>query len=351
MRHGFFVDPTLLILLLFRWSQCQISESREVSQPNVGALLDPNSTNDNEILISYLAAVSRLDEQPEEFMKAISIARTRASDASSSSSPFHDERFKQIYTMFNCFSTDFDGSMISGALHVAVNEINANPDLLPNHRLNYIFDNTCGKERQSTQYFMDHWKMGARVFIGPEMNCRTEATMAAAQNLPIISYKCKDQTVSDKKKYNTFARTVPAETDIVKAFIALCREHNWKKFTIIYEEHPAHEELYQALRQSTLKMHAWNWMTYAIPVQNVSKVIRFSEVQSEKLIDSVVEQTKDITRLYVTFGNVRLFRKILMSMGKLGLTDSQQYLLIYLDADYNWLNVYHAMNNHFFRSE
>ncbi|EPB72093.1 hypothetical protein ANCCEY_08815 [Ancylostoma ceylanicum] len=103
-------------------------------------------------------------------------------------------------------------------------------------------------------------------------------------------------------------------------------------------------------------------------VQNVSKVIRFSEVQSEKLIDSVVEQTKDMTRcesssryftrllnhlehalVYVTFGNVRLFRKILMSMGKLGLTDSQQYLLIYLDADYNWLNVYHAMNNHFFR--
>lgn len=31
-------------------------------------------------------------------------------------------------------------------------------------------------------------------------------------------------------------------------------------------------------------------------VQNVSKVIRFSEVQSEKLIDSVVEQTKDMTR-------------------------------------------------------
>ncbi|KAK5966001.1 hypothetical protein GCK32_018650 [Trichostrongylus colubriformis] len=37
-------------------------------------------------------------------------------------------------------------------------------------------------------------------------------------------------------------------------------------------------------------------------------------------------------------------------MGKLGLTDSQQYLLIYLDTDYNWLNVYHAMNNHFFRN-
>uniref|UniRef100_A0A183CFH4 Triose-phosphate isomerase n=1 Tax=Globodera pallida TaxID=36090 RepID=A0A183CFH4_GLOPA len=47
---------------------------------------------------------------------------------------------------------------------------------------------------------MDHWQKGAKVFIGPEVNCRTEASMAAAQNLPLISHKCKDQTVSDKKK-------------------------------------------------------------------------------------------------------------------------------------------------------
>jgi hypothetical protein len=48
---------------------------------------------------------------------------------------------------------------------------------------------------------MDHWKRGAKVFIGPEVNCRTEATMASSQNLPLISHKCKDQTVSDKKRF------------------------------------------------------------------------------------------------------------------------------------------------------
>lgn len=47
---------------------------------------------------------------------------------------------------------------------------------------------------------MDHWKQGAKLFVGPEMHCRVEASMAAAQNLPIISHKCKDQTVSDKQK-------------------------------------------------------------------------------------------------------------------------------------------------------
>lgn len=52
-----------------------------------------------------------------------------------------------------------------------------------------------------TRFFMQHWAQGAKVFIGPEMNCRTEATMAAAQNLPILSYKCKDEMMSDKSKF------------------------------------------------------------------------------------------------------------------------------------------------------
>ena len=102
--------------------------------------------------------------------------------------------------------------MIAGAVKVAVDDINDRLDVLPNHTLHYMFKNTCGDEQLSqflrslnkfsvgTQAFMEHWKLGARVFIGPESNCRTEAQMAAAQNLPIVSYKCRDKVVSDKRK-------------------------------------------------------------------------------------------------------------------------------------------------------
>lgn len=91
--------------------------------------------------------------------------------------------------------------MISGAIQVAIDDINNNNLILPNYTLKYIFGNTCGDEIRSTKYFMNHWKQGAKAFFGPEMNCRIEATMAASQNLPIISHKCKDQAVSDKKKF------------------------------------------------------------------------------------------------------------------------------------------------------
>ena len=112
---------------------------------------------------------------------------------------------------------------------------------------------------------MDHWKRGAKVFIGPELNCRTEATMAAAQNLPLISHKCKDQTVSDKKRlshcvlllitisishrYPTFARTVPAESIIARSFTALLKHFCWYKFVVIYEQSSANLELFNSIKR------------------------------------------------------------------------------------------------------
>uniref|UniRef100_A0A183CIV5 ANF_receptor domain-containing protein n=1 Tax=Globodera pallida TaxID=36090 RepID=A0A183CIV5_GLOPA len=75
---------------------------------------------------------------------------------------------------------------------------------------------------------MDHWQKGAKVFIGPKVNCRTEASMAAAQNLPLSSHKCMDQIISDKKKYPTFARTVHVESAIARSFMALLEHFRWR---------------------------------------------------------------------------------------------------------------------------
>lgn len=55
--------------------------------------------------------------------------------------------------------------------------------------------------------------------------------------------------------------------------------------------------------------------------------------------------------VYVTMGNARLFRKILVEMGDQHLLDTGEYALIYVDSEFNWNNVYHAMNNHFLRSK
>ncbi|VDM94971.1 unnamed protein product [Thelazia callipaeda] len=282
---------------------------------------------DHVILISYLAAISQFPKNLFDSLKLLSEASNVDETA---------EKDKNYGFLSKCFRTDFEGSMISGALKVAVDDVNADSALLPNYKLAYIFNNTCGDEQKSTRFFMQHWALGAKVFIGPEMNCRTEATMAAAQNLPILSYKCKDETMSDKSKYPTFARTVPAGTEITAALIALLKHFKWYKFSIIYEKNIANEELFSSIKSAIDKQHGRLTMEDSrYTILNVSTVPHpFSEVEE----------------IYLTFGNVRLFRRILLEMGAQGLMDAGDYALIYIDPDYDWLNTYHAMNNHFFRN-
>uniref|UniRef100_A0A915Q3I8 Guanylate cyclase n=1 Tax=Setaria digitata TaxID=48799 RepID=A0A915Q3I8_9BILA len=295
----------------------------------------------NSILISYLAAISQFPKNLFDSLKLLS----EASNIETAT-----EGDKNYGYLSKCFRTDFEGSMISGALQVAVDDVNDDPELLPNHKLTYIFNNTCGDEQQSTRFFMQHWAQGAKVFIGPEMNCRTEATMAAAQNLPILSYKCKDEMMSDKSKYPTFARTVPTETEITAALIALLKHFNWRKFSIIYEKNVANEELFRSIKSAIEKQNEGLEVSDTrYTIINVSTVPHpFSEIERSN-IEQIISDTFRSTRIYLTFGNVRLFRRILLKMGAQGLMESGDYALIYLDPDYNWLNTYHAMNNHFFR--
>ncbi|VDK69925.1 unnamed protein product [Onchocerca ochengi] len=302
---------------------------------------DKKLNSNPSILISYLAAISQFPKNLFDSLKLLSETSNVETIAESD---------KNYGYLSKCFRTDFEGSMISGALQVAVDDVNADPELLPNHRLTYTFNNTCGDEKRSARFFMQHWAQGAKVFIGPEMNCRTEATMAAAQNLPILSYKCKDEMMSDKSKYPTFARTVPTETEITAALIALLKHFKWRKFSIIYERNVANEELFRSIRSTIEKQNA-NMKSsdthYAI--MNVSTVPHpFSEIERSN-IEQIISHTFASTRIYLTFGNVRLFRRILLEMGAQGLMESGDYVLIYLDPDYNWLSTYHAMNNHFLR--
>uniref|UniRef100_A0A1I8AX58 Guanylate cyclase n=1 Tax=Steinernema glaseri TaxID=37863 RepID=A0A1I8AX58_9BILA len=339
--HDFFVPP-----------------NKTVSKESVVRYLTPRRNGTKPILISYLTAISQF---PEDFYQTLHIASQSTNDTEFSSD------VNQINDQSKCFHTEFEGSLISGAIVVAIDDINANPSILPDYHLSYVYNNTCGKERASSRFFMEHWKKGAKVFIGPEMNCRTEALMAAAQGLPIISYKCKDETVSDKTKYPTFARTVPAETEITKSFFSLLKYYDWRKFTIIYEERPANEELFQAIKfaveqenmyiakanePATPNQKPTDWVERPFQITNVSRVpYPFSEVKfvEQRVIENIIKETSEKTRIYVSFGNVRLYRRILLAMGAHGLMDNHEYMLLYLDTDYNWYNVYHAMNNHFLR--
>ena len=92
------------------------------------------------------------------------------------------------------------GQAISGAITLAVNEINADPSILPDHELRFIIAETYGEELYSVrETALLASSRNVSVIIGPQETCQYEARMAAAFNLPMISYvstiKCQDDLI------------------------------------------------------------------------------------------------------------------------------------------------------------
>lgn len=78
--------------------------------------------------------------------------------------------------------------IISGAMTYAIMRINNDPDILAGHRLDFVWADTQSDTLIATARMSEQWRNGAVAFFGPEDTCDVEARVAAAWNLPIISY-------------------------------------------------------------------------------------------------------------------------------------------------------------------
>lgn len=83
---------------------------------------------------------------------------------------------------------DRPGQAISGALTLALDEINNDSTILPNHTLTYIISETYGDELYSIRKTVKLINANISAYIGPQETCIHEAKLAAAFNIPMISY-------------------------------------------------------------------------------------------------------------------------------------------------------------------
>lgn len=118
------------------------------------------------------------------------------------------------------------------------------------------------------------WTKQIAGYIGPQETCVHEGRMAAAFNLPMISYVrleednsrdsffndnflfqfCTNQETSNKKNFPSFARTRPPDTQISKSIVSLLLAYNWTQVTFLYLD--SNEDIYGAVAEtivSTLK--------------------------------------------------------------------------------------------------
>nr|XP_037286310.1 guanylate cyclase 32E-like [Rhipicephalus microplus] len=132
------------------------------------------------------------------------------------------------------------GLAISGALTLAVDKVNIQYPLMGGLRLDVLIAETFGRERLSVLQTARLWRQNVSAFIGPQETCVHEAFLAAALNLPMVSYFCLVRDTSDKQRFPTFARTRPPETHISKSVVALLAHFDWRQVALFYASRLGH---------------------------------------------------------------------------------------------------------------
>ena len=103
------------------------------------------------------------------------------------------------------------GYYYASAMTVAVDNINKDPTFLPGIHLSFIWADSECEEEKSIQEFIRQWEKRVDAFIGFGCKCFTQARMAAALNLPLISHV---RMACNLMLTFFLLRTVPTNTDL-----------------------------------------------------------------------------------------------------------------------------------------
>ncbi|XP_053691756.1 guanylate cyclase 32E [Sabethes cyaneus] len=218
--------------------------------------------------------------------------------------------------------------VILGALLLAIENINNNTALLPGKTIK-LKPVDIGAQKSLKAYpirkMTEMRDEGIVAFIGPDETCTTEALVAAAWNIPMISYKCADAAVTDKTVYSSFARTLPPATKVSKSVVSLLLANNWHCFTIVAGKHPAwsmeiaHAIQTQAETNNLTVNHYREYSDY-IP----SKIYK---------LQNIVDETYRTTRIYIFVGEYIEMVDFVRCLQNRNLLDNGDYLVISIDDE------------------
>lgn len=213
------------------------------------------------------------------------------------------------------------GQAISGALTLALYEINSRADILPNSTLDFIIAETYGNEFYSIKETVELINRNISVYIGPQETCIHEAKIAAAFNIPMISYFCSEVAVSNSEEYPTFARTKPTDSQISESVVSILKQFGWKKITFIHTnevdmQHTA-DTIYNLMEDNEIEVTFRK--KYKGPYFHGHTVNPFIRIIQETFID---------TRIYVILGQPYEFVGLMDHLNDRGLLDTGEYFVV-----------------------
>ncbi|XP_067936767.1 gamma-aminobutyric acid type B receptor subunit 2-like [Watersipora subatra] len=135
---------------------------------------------------------------------------------------------------------NYVGEGIKPAVQLALDDINRDEKVLPNHNLSISWiDTECDMAVTSKRLFDVYSTNRAHTFVFGGYCSSVTKPLAESMhhfNLWQVSYGNSDPTLSDKVTYPHFIRAIPSELDMSNALLGFIRHNNWSRVSILYQD-------------------------------------------------------------------------------------------------------------------
>ncbi|KAL7734949.1 hypothetical protein ACLKA6_011215 [Drosophila palustris] len=220
------------------------------------------------------------------------------------------------------------GITISGAISLAVEQVNTGRLRTLGHSLEFVVAETFGDEVASIRQTAALWTQQVAAYIGPQETCVHEGRMAAAFNLPMISYYCTHRDPSNKLDFPTFARTRPPDTQISKSVVALLLAFNWTQVSFLYLDDASSQ--YQPVAETILNTLSGAGVTVR-DIRTWNTIYHHGFMANP--FDALVEQTHANTRIYLVLGHYYEHVGLMVSLQRRGLLAQGEYFVVGIDIE------------------
>ncbi|KRG06744.1 uncharacterized protein Dmoj_GI13925, isoform B [Drosophila mojavensis] len=220
------------------------------------------------------------------------------------------------------------GITISGAISLAVEQINAGKLGDLGHSLEFVVAETYGDEVASIRQTAALWTQQVAAYIGPQETCVHEGRMAAAFNLPMISYYCTHRDPSNKLDFPTFARTRPPDTQISKSVVALLLAFNWTQVSFLYLDDTSSQ--YQPVAETILATLSGAGVVVR-DIRTWSTIYHHGFMANP--FDKLVDETHANTRIYLILGHYYEHVGLMVSLQQRGLLSRGDYFVVGIDIE------------------
>uniref|UniRef100_A0A3Q3GVD6 Extracellular calcium-sensing receptor-like n=2 Tax=Kryptolebias marmoratus TaxID=37003 RepID=A0A3Q3GVD6_KRYMA len=160
------------------------------------------------------------------------------------SSVFPEQTFTSAPHQTSCQGFDTLGFRHAMTMAFAVDEINKNPNLLPNVTLGYSLYDNCATlgigfsaalsmaSGQEEQFLLQENCSGTPPVVGIVGDPFSTFSIAASDvlglyKLPMVSYFATCSCLSDRRRFPSFFRTIPSDTFQVRAMIQILKHFGW----------------------------------------------------------------------------------------------------------------------------